>query len=105
MSDEFYSLDPKHTDPKRTKREREKARNLRASPWWKQKISEGVCHYCEQKFKSTELTMDHLVPIARGGESTKANLVPACKECNAKKKLHTPVDLLFQQLEAQKKKS
>ncbi len=30
--------------------------------------------------------MDHLVPLARGGRSTKGNLVPACKECNTKKK-------------------
>ena len=30
--------------------------------------------------------MDHLVPIIRGGKSTKGNLVPACKECNNKKK-------------------
>ena len=30
--------------------------------------------------------MDHLVPLIRGGRSTKGNLVPACKECNTKKK-------------------
>lgn len=30
--------------------------------------------------------MDHIVPIVRGGKSTKGNVVPACKECNAKKK-------------------
>jgi 5-methylcytosine-specific restriction enzyme A len=32
------------------------------------------------------LTMDHLVPLIRGGRSTKGNLVPACKPCNTKKK-------------------
>ena len=32
------------------------------------------------------LTMDHLVPLSRGGKSIRANLVPACKECNNKKK-------------------
>jgi hypothetical protein len=46
--------------------------------------------------------MDHLVPLARGGVSVKGNVVPACKECNAKKKLHTPVDLLFLQIEQEK---
>ena len=30
--------------------------------------------------------MDHLVPLVRGGRSTKGNLVPACKECNTAKK-------------------
>lgn len=105
MDEEFYHLDPKHTNPARLKREREKARALKASPWWKQIVSKGVCHYCEKKFKVSDLTMDHLVPLARGGESVKSNLVPACKECNAKKKLHTPVDLLFQLLDSEKKKS
>ncbi len=103
MSDEFYFLDAKNTDPKRVKREREKARELKKTPWWKEKITQGICHYCEKKFKPKDLTLDHLVPIARGGESTKNNVVPACTECNAKKKLHTPVDLLFQQLESEKK--
>ena len=32
------------------------------------------------------MTMDHIVPIIRGGKSTKGNVVPACKECNTKKK-------------------
>jgi len=30
--------------------------------------------------------MDHLVPLARGGKSIRANLVPVCKECNTRKK-------------------
>jgi 5-methylcytosine-specific restriction protein A len=105
MSDDFYHLDKENTDPKRIKVEREKARELRASAWWKEKIQNAVCHYCEKKVSPQELTMDHLVPLARGGLSVKNNLVPACKECNAKKKLHTPVDLLFQQLEAEKSKN
>jgi 5-methylcytosine-specific restriction protein A len=103
MSDEFYFLDKKNTDPKRVKKEREKARELRASAWWKQKLVEGICHYCGAKFAAKDLTMDHLVPIARGGLSGKNNLVPACKECNAKKKLDTPVDQLLKQIAAERK--
>lgn len=34
--------------------------------------------------------MDHLIPLVRGGKSTKNNLVPACKECNMKKKYALP---------------
>jgi 5-methylcytosine-specific restriction protein A len=105
MTDDYYFLDQKNTDPKRIKAEREKARKLRKTSWWNEKLQRGLCHYCEQKFKPEQLTMDHLVPLARGGLSVKSNLVPACKECNAKKKLHTPVDLLFQQLENEKKGS
>jgi len=68
------------------RRERRKARELRSSQWWKRKLARGICHYCGGKFPPRELTMDHLVPIIRGGKSTKGNLVPACKECNNKKK-------------------
>ncbi len=67
------------------KRERAKARELRQSQWWKRRRAAGICHYCGGKFPVRELTMDHLVPLVRGGRSTKGNLVPACKDCNTKK--------------------
>jgi 5-methylcytosine-specific restriction protein A len=102
--DEYFLLNKADTDPKRIKKEREKARELRASSWWKQKISEGICHHCGQKFQPRDLTMDHLVPLARGGQSVKNNLVPSCKSCNNQKKLATPVDLLLKQLEDEKKR-
>ena len=38
------------------------------------------------------LTMDHLVPIVRGGKTTKGNLVPSCKNCNSEKKYHLPLE-------------
>jgi 5-methylcytosine-specific restriction protein A len=68
------------------RRERAKARELRQSQWWKRKRSKGICHYCGRTFPPAELTMDHLVPLVRGGRSTKGNLVPACKDCNSAKK-------------------
>ena len=74
------------------KRERAKARELRQSQWWKRKSSEGTCYYCKGKFRPAELTMDHIVPIIRGGKSSKGNVVPACKECNSKKKHMLPVE-------------
>ncbi len=67
------------------RRERAKARELRQSQWWKRRRAAGICHYCGEKFPPRLLTMDHLVPLVRGGRSTKGNLVPACKECNTKK--------------------
>ncbi|RYZ64517.1 MAG: HNH endonuclease, partial [Proteobacteria bacterium] len=97
-----YLLDPAHTDPTRLKREREKARELRKSAWWKAALGKGMCHYCHRRFPAAKLTMDHVVPLARGGESIKSNLVPACRECNENKKLEMPVDRLFEQLEAER---
>ncbi len=71
-------------------REKNKARELRRSEWWKRKRASGICHYCQQQFLPTELTMDHLIPLVRGGKSTRGNIVPACKECNNKKKYALP---------------
>jgi len=73
-------------------KEKAKARELRASQWWKRKLAEGVCHYCHCRFKPSELTMDHVVPIIRGGKSSKGNVVPCCKECNNKKKHMLPIE-------------
>jgi 5-methylcytosine-specific restriction endonuclease McrA len=37
--------------------------------------------------------MDHVIPLARGGRSTKGNLVPCCKACNTRKKAELPQEL------------
>lgn len=73
-------------------REKAKARELRASQWWKRRLAEGICRYCRQHFKPAELTMDHVVPVIRGGKSAKGNVVPCCKECNNKKKHMLPIE-------------
>jgi 5-methylcytosine-specific restriction endonuclease McrA len=79
-------------DDEDIKREKARARVLRDSSWWKRKRSRGVCHYCGKGFKPSDLTMDHLIPIVRGGRSVKENLVPACKDCNSRKKHMLPME-------------
>jgi len=74
------------------KREREKARALRKTRWWKQRLSRGTCYYCGHRFAPDELTMDHIIPIIRGGKSTKNNIATACKDCNNKKKHMLPME-------------
>jgi len=73
-------------------REKEKARRLRRSQWWLNKIQKGVCFYCCREVGRMNLTMDHVVPLSRGGKSKKGNIVPACKECNNKKKYMLPLE-------------
>lgn len=73
-------------------REKARARDLRASQWWKRRRSSGLCHYCGRRFPPRDLTMDHLVPLVRGGRSVRSNVVPCCRECNAKKKYLLPVE-------------
>jgi len=86
-------------DPAQIARERAKARELRHTNWWRAQIQKGVCHYCGGKFPPSELTMDHIVPLSRGGHSTKGNIVPCCKACNNKKKYTMPVDEILAELD------
>ncbi len=77
------------------RKEKAKARKLRQSQWWKNKVAEGTCHYCGDRFDPADLTLDHIVPIARGGKSTRSNVVPSCKQCNSTKKYYTPAELIL----------
>lgn len=79
-------------DEAAVRRERDKARELRRSRWWQQKLAQGLCYYCGRTVKPSELTMDHIVPIARGGQSSKGNVVTTCKECNNRKKSMLPIE-------------
>ena len=79
-------------DEQDLKRERQKARELRQSQWWKRRCAKGHCHYCSRRIAAAELTMDHIVPVARGGKSTMGNVVPACKSCINKKKQLLPME-------------
>ncbi|MBA2880288.1 5-methylcytosine-specific restriction endonuclease McrA [Desulfosalsimonas propionicica] len=72
------------------RREKAKARELRASQWWKRKCARGICHWCGKTVAPGDLTMDHVLPLARGGKTTKNNVVPCCKECNIRKKSRMP---------------
>ena len=78
--------------PEQLAREKAKARALRQSQWWKRRRASGRCHYCGRTFPPRELTLDHVVPLVRGGRSVRSNVVPACRECNARKKYLLPVE-------------
>ncbi len=78
--------------PEQLRKEKEKAQVLRRSQWWKRQLARGVCHYCGRPVPPSELTMDHVVPLVRGGKSTRGNTVTACKECNSKKKYLLPLE-------------
>ena len=87
------------------RKEKNKARELRKTSWWKNRIASGICHYCGEKTDPKALTMDHIVPLARGGRSTKGNLVPCCKDCNNKKKTLLPVEWEEYMYRMEKKKA
>jgi 5-methylcytosine-specific restriction endonuclease McrA len=72
----FYNRYPKH-------RVSLNRRNLFAR-------DENHCQYCGRRFPSPELSIDHVIPLSRGGNTTWANVVCACTECNKRKGGRTP---------------
>ncbi|KAB2332931.1 HNH endonuclease [Bacillus mesophilum] len=44
----------------------------------------NTCVYCDQEIAGT-MSIDHVVPLSKGGGNTKANIVVACMPCNVKK--------------------
>ncbi len=79
--------------PQHIKKQRAKAQKLKKTKWWQTKLQAQVCYYCQKTFCKKMLSMDHVIPLVRGGHSTKNNIVVACKACNAQKKHKTIVDI------------
>ncbi len=50
----------------------------------------STCQYCGRQYAPAELTLDHVMPRSRGGESAWDNLVACCKRCNHRKGSRTP---------------
>lgn len=48
----------------------------------------NTCAYCGRK--TSDLTLDHVIPRSRGGANTWENLVSACQACNHRKANRTP---------------
>src|SRR5687768_3908802 len=94
QSDYFFAPAPEAHQ----KREKQKARDLRHTQWWRQELGKGICYHCELKFSANELTMDHLIPIVRGGMSNKKNCVVSCKACNSKKSHMTRAEMAMKDL-------
>lgn len=48
-----------------------------------------TCRYCswhaDSEIEKQSLTVDHIIPVSKGGRSNMRNLVTACQNCNRKK--------------------
>ena len=47
---------------------------------------ENRCQYCTNQFREHDLTIDHVIPRSKGGNTAWDNVVAACKPCNQRKK-------------------
>jgi 5-methylcytosine-specific restriction endonuclease McrA len=45
-----------------------------------------ACAYCLRT--DVPLEMDHIIPVSKGGGTTQENVIPACREHNARKYNH-----------------
>lgn len=54
---------------------------------WKKILDqhENKCKFCGILGTESKLTIDHIIPISKGGTNYKENLQPLCKSCNSKK--------------------
>ena len=43
------------------------------------------CYYCKRELALAETTLDHRIPLAKGGADRPDNFVLSCRECNANK--------------------
>jgi 5-methylcytosine-specific restriction endonuclease McrA len=50
------------------------------------------CQYCGKRPPTEDLTFDHVVPVARGGQKRWDNIVAACFRCNHRKGGRTPAE-------------
>ena len=51
-----------------------------------------MCQYCGTQLPTSKLTVEHVVPVSRGGKTTWNNCVSACRSCNERKADRTPAE-------------
>jgi hypothetical protein len=44
-----------------------------------------LCRYCQKQLTRFTATLDHVTPVAEGGDNSLENLVTACLDCNTRK--------------------
>ena len=73
---------------KRQAREKEIINTLTFNEWLEiLKKYHWKCAYCGKEFDLfNRPERDHIIPISKGGNNIKENIVPACRSCNARKK-------------------
>ena len=56
---------------------------------WQKLYSADTCYYCGKHIEGRDKTVDHKIPISRGGTNARENLVMCCQSCNSHKNNRT----------------
>ena len=76
---------------RRAQKKRSSLNDFTAAQWKEiQAAYNHRCVYCGKRAKGP-LTIDHITPLTKGGRHTASNIVPACRQCNAKKYTGAPL--------------
>lgn len=71
---------------RRIEREKNLKKKMNWDYWrWLCEKLDYHCQGCGKKFDIFSLTVDHMVPINRGGDNDDWNIQPLCKPCNSRK--------------------
>jgi len=92
----FLSKPPRRIDPATVEARRNKNIRRAQPKGWLTELCElqgWKCAYCRRPMKKTRkgvvtpstATLDHALPISRGGRNQRSNLVAACSSCNGAK--------------------
>lgn len=54
--------------------------------------SASTCYYCGKEIKGRDKTIDHKIPVSRGGTNAIGNLCMCCQSCNSKKNNKTEAE-------------
>jgi 5-methylcytosine-specific restriction endonuclease McrA len=76
--------------PEKRKKQRIKNRKRRISKTLRNKIYERDGYKCVKCGSGENLTIDHIVPILKGGVSIESNIQTLCFKCNQQKGCKTP---------------
>lgn len=61
-------------------------------------LSSPRCFYCKRFIKKKHRTIEHKVPLSRGGKHTASNVVMACGRCNSRKSSMTSEEFIEREI-------
>lgn len=95
----------RRSQTQKVKKLRRKGREARPIPGWVIAAIHAercTCPYCGDALTRANRTLDHMDPLARGGEHDASNLVACCRSCNSRKS-KTPFDRWLRQIPASRR--